>query len=79
MGAKVVVPPDHGVVHIAQGTAFPNYVPGDPPFACNGVRRPATIITYRSAASFTGEDSAAVQIFFQDGDAPTVVFHVDVE
>jgi hypothetical protein len=44
-----------------------------------GHGRPATIITYRSAAGFTGEDSAAVQIVFPDGDAPTVVFHIDVE
>jgi hypothetical protein len=77
--AKVVVPTDHGVVHVQQGTAFPHYVPGDPPFACNSIRSPATIITYRSSPGFAGEDTAAVQIFFPDGDAPTVLFHIAVQ
>jgi hypothetical protein len=77
--AKVVVPPEHGVVHIRQGTAFPHYVPGDPPYACNAIRSPATIITYRSSPGFSGEDSAGVQIFFPDGAAPTVLFHIAVQ
>jgi len=78
VGAKVVVAPDHGKVRIASGTAFPHYVPGDPPYACNSRRSPATIITYQSSPSFYGEDTTAVQIFFPDGDAPTVLFHIAV-
>jgi hypothetical protein len=76
--AKVVVAPEHGKVRIAAGTAFPHYVPGDPPYECNSHRSPATIITYRAAPGFSGEDSTAVQIFFPDGDAPTVLFHIAV-
>jgi hypothetical protein len=76
--AKVVTAPEHGKVRIAPGPAFPNYVPGDPPYACNAHRSPATIITYRAAPGFSGEDSTAVQIFFPDGDAPTVLFHIAV-
>lgn len=78
VGAKVVVAPEHGKVRIAPGTAFPNYVPGDPPYACDAHRSPATIITYRAAPGFSGEDATAVQIFFPDGDAPTVLFHIAV-
>jgi hypothetical protein len=77
--AKVVVPPDHGVVHISHGMAYPHFVPGDPPFACNSRRSPATIITYRSSAGFSGQDTAAVQIFFPDGAAPTILFHIAVQ
>jgi hypothetical protein len=79
VGAKVVVAPDHGVVDIRQGKAFPNYVPGDPPYACNSIKSPATIITYRSSPDFAGEDTAAVQLFFPDGHAPTVLFHIAVQ
>ncbi len=73
------MPPDHGVVQIRQGVAYPRYVPGDPPFARNAIRSPATIITYRSSPGFSGEASDAVQIFFPDGDAPTVLFHIAVQ
>jgi hypothetical protein len=76
---KVIVPPQHGVVHAAPGTAFPHYVPGDPPYACNGKRSPATIITYRSAPDFSGDDSTLLQIFFPDGDAPKILFNVSVD
>jgi hypothetical protein len=79
VAAKVVMPPSHGVVHIAQGTAFPHFVPGDPPYACNAQKSPATIITYRSSRGFSGEDTTAVQIFFPDGSAPTVLFHIAVQ
>jgi hypothetical protein len=76
--AKVMTPPDHGTVHIEAGSAFPNFVPGDPPYACNGKRYPATLISYQSAADFTGQDSAVVQIFFPDGKAPTIRFQIAV-
>ncbi len=79
MEDKVVVPPDHGVVQIRQGIVYPHYVPGDPPFVFNAIRSPATIITCRSTPGFSGEDTAAVSIFFPDGDAPTVVFHIAVQ
>ncbi len=60
MEAKAIVAPDHGVVHIRQGTAFPKYVPGGPPYACDAIRSPATIITDRSSPGFAGEDTTAV-------------------
>ncbi len=76
--AKVVTQPDHGTVAIAKGMAFSNYTPGDPPYLCNAKKSPATLITYRSAPGFSGQDTAAVQIFFPDGHAPTMLFHIDV-
>jgi hypothetical protein len=51
---------------------------GDPPYLCNAKKSPATLITYRSAPDFTGKDTAAVQIFFPDGRAPTMLFHLEV-
>jgi hypothetical protein len=77
--AKVITPPDHGAVHIEQGMAFPNFSPGDPPYLCNARKSPATLITYRSAPGFSGQDTAAVQIFFPDGKAPTMLFHLNVQ
>lgn len=76
---KVITPPQHGAVYAAAGTAFPEYVPGDPSYACNKKRSPAEIITYRSTPGFTGEDSTLVQIFFPNGDAPKFLFHLSVE
>lgn len=76
---KVLTPPQHGVVHVQPGKAFPHYVPGDPPYACNGEPRPATIVTYRATSGYVGEDTTKVQIFFPDGDAPMVLFHIAVE
>jgi hypothetical protein len=76
---KVLIPPQHGAVHAAAGTAFPEYVPGDASYACNKTRSPAEIITYRSTPSFTGEDSTLLQIFFPNGDAPKFLFHLSVE
>ncbi len=76
--AKIVSGPEHGVVQITKGTAFPNYAPGDPPYVCNARRSPATLITYRSEVGFTGEDTASMQIFFPDGRAPTLLVHIAV-
>lgn len=76
--AKIITPPDHGTVHIEQGMAFPSYTPGDAPYLCNARKGPATLITYRSAPGFSGQDAATVQIFFPDGNAPTILFHLDV-
>lgn len=75
---KVTEPPEHGSVHVEQGMAFPNYVPGDPPYLCNAHRAPATLVTYRSEPGFTGQDVTVVQIFFPDGQAPTVRFNIAV-
>ncbi len=79
VSAKVVTPPQNGRISIRPGTAFSNFVPGDPPFACNARRTPATIITYRSSPGYVGEDSAAVQIFFPDGHAPIILFRIAVD
>ncbi|GAB0118918.1 hypothetical protein Acid7E03_29900 [Acidisoma sp. 7E03] len=76
---KIITPPQHGTVHAAAGTAFPEYVRGDPPYACNKKRSPAEIITYQSTPGFTGEDSTLMQIFFPNGDAPKMLFHLSVE
>jgi len=75
---KVITPPDHGTIYIEKGMAFSNYTPGDPPYLCNAKKSPATLITYRSAPGFSGQDTAAVQIFFPDGHAPTMLFHLEV-
>ena len=76
--AKVITQPEHGTVTIASGTAFSNYAPGDPPYACNARRSPATVISYRSAPDYVGPDVAAVQVFFPDGRAPEMLFRIDV-
>ncbi|MGI4809552.1 MAG: hypothetical protein ACRYF2_15765 [Janthinobacterium lividum] len=76
--AKVVTPPEHGTVAIEDSMAFSNYTPGDPPYLCNAKKSPATLITYRSASGFSKQDVASVQIFFPDGHAPTMLFHIDV-
>lgn len=76
---KVLNAPAHGVVDVQAGKAFPHYVPGDPPYACNDHLSPATIVTYRASPGFSGEDSTRIQIFFPDGDAPMVLFHIAVE
>lgn len=62
--AKVGVAPEQGRVRIVQGATFPNYVPGDPPYACDARRSPATIIIYRASRCFSGEDATAVKIVF---------------
>jgi hypothetical protein len=76
--AKVITPPNNGSIHIDKGTAFPNFVPGDAPYLCDTKRSPATLISYRSAPGFSGQDTAVVQIFFPDGRAPTILFHIAV-
>jgi hypothetical protein len=76
--AKIIAPPDHGTVDIVKGMAFSNYTPGDPPYLCNAKKSPATLITYRSTPGFSGQDTVSVQIFFPEGRAPTVIFHLDV-
>jgi hypothetical protein len=76
--AKVMTPPDHGTIHIEKGMAFPHYAPGDPPYLCNTKKGPATLITYQAAPGFSGQDTAVVQIFFPDGNAPTILFHIAV-
>jgi hypothetical protein len=78
VGAKVLTPPRDGTLHIADGMAFSNFVPGDPPFLCNTRKTPATLITYRASPGFSGEDTAVVRIVFPDGRAPTIVFHITV-
>ena len=75
---KVVTPPENGTIHIAKGMAFPNYTPGDAPYLCNTKKSPATLITYQSSPDFSGQDTAVVQIFFPDGKAPTILFHIAV-
>ncbi|GAB0118975.1 hypothetical protein [Acidisoma sp. 7E03] len=77
--AKVILPPGHGKVSITAGTAFPNYAPGDPPYACNSHRSPATIIAYQAKPGYVGQDETKVQIFFPDGDAPLLVVHITVD
>jgi hypothetical protein len=76
--AKVITPPDHGTISIEKGMAFPNYTPGDAPYLCNAKKSPATLITYRAVPGFSGQDTASVQIFFPDGHAPTMLFHLEV-
>jgi hypothetical protein len=76
--AKIVTPPDHGSLSIKQVTDFSNFAPGDPHYQCNAKKSPATLITYRSAPRFSGQDAVSVQIFFPDGRAPTILFHIDV-
>jgi hypothetical protein len=75
---KIVTPPEHGTLHIEKGMAFSNYTPGDPPYLCNAKKSPATLITYQSAPDYSGQDTAAVQVFFPDGNAPTMLFHLQV-
>lgn len=75
---KIVNPPEHGTIAIAPGTAFSNFTPGDPPYLCNAKKSPATLITYKPAPGFSGQDIASVQLFFPDGLAPTIIFRIDV-
>jgi hypothetical protein len=58
--------------------AFSNDAPGDAPYVCNAQKSPATLITYSSALGFSGQDAAAVQLFFPDGQATAMLFHLDV-
>jgi len=76
--AKIVAQPDHGAVSIQPGSAFPAYSPADPPYLCNARKSPATIVTYRATPGFTGQDTASIQLFFPDGRAPTILYHIDV-
>ncbi len=76
--AKIVTPPEHGTIAITNGTAFSNFTPGDPPFACNAKRSAATLITYKAATGFAGRDVATLQVFFPSGRAPTMLFNIDV-
>nr|WP_294556203.1 hypothetical protein [uncultured Rhodopila sp.] len=76
--AKVITPPENGTIHIDSGMAFPNFTPGDPPYLCNSKKLPATVISYRSTPGFSGRDTAVVQFFFPDGNAPTFLFHIAV-
>ena len=76
--AKLLTPPANGTVRIEQGTAFSNFSAGDPPYACNSRRSPATVVSYQASPGFTGQDAAVVQIFFPDGNAPTMVFSIGV-
>lgn len=77
--AKVVQAPDNGTVHIENGMAFPSYSPGDAPYLCNARKSPMTLITYRAEPGFTGQDTTSVQVFFPDGNAPTLLFHIAVQ
>ena len=77
--AKVITPPEHGTIAIQNSMAFSNYTPGDPPYLCNAKKSPATLITYKSSPGFTGQDATTVQIFFPDGHAPTMLFHINVQ
>lgn len=76
--ARIATPPAHGTVHIAMGTAFPSYVPGDPPYACNSRRLPATLISYQPTPGFTGQDVAVVETFFPSGRSPSLRFEITV-
>lgn len=76
---KVTSAPDHGTVHVAAGSAYSNFQPGDPPFMCNARKSPATLITYQAAAGYTGPDVAVVRIFFPDGHAPTIRYDITVD
>lgn len=76
---KVLTPPDHGTIHVGQGTVFSNYQPGDPPFPCNARKTPATLVSYHAADGFLGDDVAVIRIFFPDGRAPTVRYDITVE
>ena len=78
VSAKVIEAPVHGTIDVESGMAFPNYAPGDPPYRCDHTKSPATLITYWSAPGFSGQDNTAIQIFFPDGRAPTMLFHIDV-
>ncbi len=76
--AKVIAPPDHGSIDIRQGLIFSHYVPGDPPYLCNARKTPATVITYRANHGYSGEDTTSVQVFFPNGQAPILLFHIEV-
>lgn len=76
---KVLEQPEHGTVQVEKGVAFPNYTPGDPPYLCNARRLPATLITYRAAAGYSGQDVTVVSVFFPDGKAPKIRFDIGVQ
>ncbi len=76
--AKVIAPPDHGSIDIRHGLIFSHYVPGDPPYLCNARKTPATVISYRATPGYTGEDTTSVQVFFPNGTAPILLFHITV-
>ena len=75
---KVTAPPDHGSVHIAQGMIFSDFKPGDPPYFCNARRTPATLVSYRAAAGYSGDDVAVIQVFFPSGRAPLIRYNITV-
>jgi hypothetical protein len=79
VSARVITQPAHGTVEIADGVAFPNYSPGDPPYRCNGTKSPATLAYYRSAPGYAGADAAVVEVFFPTGNSPTIRYNIVVK
>lgn len=63
---------------VGPGMHYNAYAPGNPRSACNHRKLPATIITYRSNAGFTGQDSFVVEEIFPTGTAIKQRFNLEV-
>ena len=79
VATRITTQPAHGNLQIVDGSAFPNYSPGDPPYRCDGTKSPATLLSYRSVPGYVGLDTTVVEVFFPNGNAPTIRYNIMVK
>jgi len=64
---RITQPPQHGLVTIRNGRAFPNYPSSNIRNVCNTRRVPAVEAYYRPELGYTGFDSVSFETIFPAG------------
>ncbi|CAP57558.1 Ig-like domain-containing protein [Gluconacetobacter diazotrophicus] len=76
---RLLSPPAHGTVSIAQGSFYSDYPAGNQRRACNTEPRPGVQAVYTPAPGAIGPDEATIQVIFPRGRAWTTTFHVTIQ
>jgi len=76
---RVVKPPAHGSLKVADASVFPHYPPANVRSVCNSRSVPGYRVTYQSRKGYSGADSAELQVFFPAGRALDVTTPIEVK
>ena len=75
---NLVMPPQHGALSTARGTAHPQFGRSSAYAACDRRRVPGLQVFYRSEPGYTGPDSWVVERVLPTGEAHQFRIHVSV-
>lgn len=70
--------PNNGQVEVGSGRDYPSFPTWNTRSRCNTQKVPATVVTYRPAAGYTGEDSFAMEFVGPLGNVGRIRYAISV-